>query len=123
MAVDAVVMVIGSRVRGRMALVTGLGAAPVFTRVFSVRKRLETRRAQELGLTLENAPMGSPTGCLNTLPWLVIWSLSLRLRGVESARPSWPEELAVRLLSEWYRRRSWNRAMAEIRAGTSSPTP
>ncbi len=116
-AVDAVVIAIGSRVRGRLAILTGLGAAAVFGRVYyPLRERLERRRAQEFGLTLENTPMGSPTGCLNTLPWLAIWSLSLRLRGIEFARPSWPEELAVRLVSEWYRRRSWNRAMAEIRA-------
>jgi hypothetical protein len=118
LALEAVLMVLGARLSGRKAIVL---AAPLWVALgwvgYPATSKLEERRARRLGLTMETAPERSPAGCLYTLPWLFAWRLYLRARQIKPAPTPWPEQLAAGLLSEWYRRRSWKRALGRIRAG------
>jgi hypothetical protein len=115
LVVEVAAMILGSRIRGPKQVVISLAVAMApASALFRARTGLERRRAEQLGLTMDTAPMRRIDW--SGVVWTAGWRLWLRFRHTKVAPTPWPEQLAQRILSEWYRRRSWNRALARTRA-------
>jgi hypothetical protein len=94
--------------RENVPAVAAAGALAVATS--QLLPRLERRRARDLGLTRETAPIPH-TDCVTPLVQLVAWRAYMRLRGPKVKPPPWHLQLARRLIMEIERRRSFNAAL------------
>jgi hypothetical protein len=75
-----------------------------------VSKRLEHRRALELGLTPTTIPRSSSSATVDGVLATLLWQTYRLLRGWKLADPTWTRILAQRVIAEMARRRSWRAA-------------
>jgi hypothetical protein len=119
---DAAAGAAAGRLEGRAPLATALIAGGA---VGALAGKLltagERRRGERLGLTPATSP-DPRTSCLESFIQLGVWRLILRARGQREAPPRWSRVLAVRIIAEIERRRSWNRAFALARGNPQSPS-
>jgi hypothetical protein len=81
---------------------------------FRVSKRLEHRRALELGLTPTTIPRSSSSAMVDGLLATLLWQTYRLLRGWKLAHLTWTRALAQRLIAEMTRRHSWRAAGGPI---------